>query len=215
MVRIILRLSAFFLLSIFCCQIAIGQNREEVKTNEIFLRESIQDLLKQAFTDFPKGYPKLVFIRSESGNSANWLLEEELTSYLTSREFSVAFQQQEYKSEKSENSWDLFYRIIALRLEYPRVKRRGLFGKKFITRETNLNFSFRLTEKNTGEILWTQRKNHTTSDIIPKKATAILDSQQYPFLSPELPESSISKYVEPALVAAVVGGLVYLFFASR
>lgn len=215
MVRIILKLIVFLSLSVFSFQIAIGQTEEKIKTNEVFLRESIQGFLEKTFTDFPKGYPQLIFVRPESENSANWVLEEELTSYLTSRQFSVALHQEEFKSNKFENCWELFYRIIELRLEYPKVKSKSFFGKKFVTRKSDLNLSFRLMEKDTGKILWAKRENHTSSDVIPKKTIPLIKNEQYSFLSPNLPESTTGKYVEPAIVAAVVGGLVYLFFASR
>jgi hypothetical protein len=34
-------------------------------------------------------------------------------------------------------------------------------------------------------------------------------------LAPELPRLGASRFVEPVAVAATVGGLIYLFFASR
>jgi hypothetical protein len=205
-----------FLVFSFCfSQILSAQTKEELKSNETFLRESIQELLKKTFTDFPQGSPELVFIDPESDSPANWLVEEELTSYLTTKGFSMALTQGEFKSEKTENCWDLFYRIIQLKFTYPQVESKGLFGKKLVTRESELNLSFRLMDKNSGKILWTKRKNHSASDVIPKKTISMLKNEQYPFLSPELPQGNTRKYIEPALVAAVVGGLVYLFFASR
>lgn len=212
--RLLKSLPLFLLL--FCsAQIVNGQVKTGLKTNEIFLRESIRELLQQTFTDFPGGRPELIFIHSESDNPASWLVEQELTSYLTSRDFEVALPQPELKSEISGNFWNLGYRIIELRLEYPKVKSKGLFGRKSVIRQSNLNLSFRLMEKDTGRILWTKTKGQTKTDQIPKKTIPAVENEQYAFLSPRLPESTISKYVEPALVAAVVGGLVYLFFASR
>ncbi len=214
-VKVILKLLVVLLISLSSTQIIMGQSETESKTNEIFLRESIQELLMQTFIDFPEGDSRLVFVRSESENPANWLLEEELTSYLGAKGYSLALPQKQVNSDKFENCWDLFYRIIELRLEYPKVKSKRLFGQKFVHRESDLNISFRLTQKNTGKILWIKRKNHFTSDVFPKKVIPTIQSGQYSFLSPELPENATGKYLEPALVAAVVGGLVYLFFASR
>lgn len=205
-----------FLVFSFCfSQITFGQTEKESKSNEIFLRESIQELLRKTFTDFPQGSPELIFIDPESDNPANWLVEEELTSYLTAKGFSMALAQGKFKSEKTKNCWDLFYRIIQLKLTYPQVKSKGLFGKKLVTRESELNLSFRLIDKNSGKILWTKRKNHSSSDVISKNRISLLKNEQYPFLSPELPQGNTRKYIEPTLVAAVVGSLVYLFFASR
>jgi hypothetical protein len=213
MAKALIKILSVFILSFCLFQNVFGQDEGEIKNNEIFLRESIQKLLKQSFNDFPQGSPGLVFIDPESENPANWLVQEELTSYLTAKGFQTALPQGEFR--KSENCWDLFYRIIQLKLTYPIVKSKGLFREKIVTRESELNLSFRLMEKNTGKILWTRRKNHTTSDVISKKKISTLKNEQYPFLSPELPDSKTSRYIEPALVAAVVGGLVYLFFASR
>ncbi len=215
MVKVSSKVLIVFIFFFFCCQIVLGQDENEIKNNEIFLRESIQELLKQTFVDFPSGSPRLVFIDPESDHPANWFLQEELISYLTTKGFSVTLAQQESGSEKPENCWDLFYRIIQLKLTYPKVKSKGLFGKKMVTRESELNLSFRLMDTTSGKILWTKRTNHTTFDVIPQKRIAMLENKQYLFLSPELPQSSTRKYIEPALVATVVGGLVYLFFASR
>lgn len=211
----LLKLLPLFLLFSSSTQIASGQVKTELKTNEIFLRESIQELLQQSFTDFPQGRPELIFIHSESDNPAAWLVEQELTSFLASRDFGVALAGPELESKGSGSFWDLGYRIIELRLKYPQVKSKGLFGKKSVTRESNLNLSFRLTEKDTGRILWTKTKGRIRTDQIPKETIPAVENEQYAFLCPRLPQSTISKYVEPTLVAAVVGGLVYLFFASR
>ncbi len=213
--RLVLKLWAALFVLFSLSQVSSGVAQTEIKTNEIFLRESIQGLLKQAFADFPGDVSRFIFIHSDSDNSAGWMVEEELTSYLTTKGFGVALSMPELESRNSENCRDLFYRIIELRLEYPQMKRKSLFGKKSVTRESVLSLSLRLTEKSSGEILWTKRRNHTTADEIPKKMVSSLENQEYPFLSPRLPESTGGKYIEPALVAAVVGGLVYLFFASR
>jgi hypothetical protein len=215
MIRLGLKLLAVFLLSIFSSQVVLGQAETENKTNELFLRESIQEHLKQTLTDFPKESPRFIFIHSEAKHPASWLLDEELTSYLTSKGFPVALPQKEFKSENFGKSWELSYRIIELKLEYTKTKSKNFLGKRFLTRRSDLNLSFRLMEKDTGKILWTNRKNYTRSDVIPKKTIPGIENENYPFLSPNLPKSTTSKYIEPALVAAVVGGLVYLFFASR
>ncbi len=208
--------SLLFLLVFFpCVQMVNGQEQAEIKTNESFLRESIQELLGETFADFPRDLSRLIFVHSDSDNSAAWLVDQELTSYLTSRGFEAALPRPELESERPGDSWDLGYRIIELRLGYPEAKRKGLFGKKLVTREASLNLSFRLTDRDTGKILWTKRKNHGSTDQIPENKIHTLENQEYAFLSPVKPQGAISKYVEPALVAAVVGGLVYLFFASR
>jgi hypothetical protein len=84
-----------------------------------------------------------------------------------------------------------------------------------LTRKANLNVSFRLEEKESGKVLWSKRETEERSDIVKKQTIKYLNNDSYSFLSPPLPEDSQAKYIEPALVAAVVGGLIYLFFANR
>jgi hypothetical protein len=188
------------------------QKKENLVSNEEFLRGSVRNLLHKAFLDFPKGKTGFIFVNSE--DSANWLLEDELTSYLQSLNFQVTLHPANGQSEAPE-AWSLFYRIIKMELSYPQVKRKGFLGPKLVTRKAKLNLSFRLEEKRSGGILWTKRETEEQSDVVKKEAIKYLNNNSYSFLSPPLPEDSKAKYVEPALVAAVVGGLVYLFFANR
>jgi hypothetical protein len=191
-----------------------GQEEENPISNEEFLRGSVRNLLHKAFLDFPRADSHFVFVNSEEEDSANWLLEDELTSYLQSLNLQVTLHPASGQSEGSKGR-SLFYRIIKMELSYPRVKRKGIFGPKLVTRKAQLNISFRLEEKGSGGILWTKRETEERSDIVKKQTIKYLNNDSYSFLSPPLPEDAQAKFVEPALVAAVVGGLVYLFFANR
>ncbi|KPL04045.1 MAG: hypothetical protein AMJ73_04730 [candidate division Zixibacteria bacterium SM1_73] len=188
--------------------------RENPVSNEEFLRESVRNLLDKAFLDFPRAESKFIFVNSEEENPANWLLEDELVSHLRSLNFQVALHPSSRQNERL-NAWSLFYRIIQMELSYPQVKRKGFFGHKMVTRKAKLSFSFRLEEKESGKILWTRKETEERSDMVKKHDIKYLNNDSYSFLSPSLPEDTQTKYLEPALVAAVVGGLIYLFFASR
>jgi len=188
------------------------QEKENLVSNEEFLRESVRNLLHKAFFDFPRGESRFIFVNSE--DSANWLLEDELTSYLQSLNFQVTLHPAAGQNEVP-NAWSLFYRIVKMELSYPQVKRKGIFGPKLVTRKAQLNLSFRMEKKENGEVLWSKRETEERSDVIKKDDIKYLNNASYSFLSPPLPEDSRTKYLEPALVAAVVVGLVYLFFANR
>jgi hypothetical protein len=191
-----------------------GQEKENLISNEEFLRESVRGLLGKAFLDFPRTESRFIFVNSEEEDSANWLLEDELVSYLGSLNFQVALHPTTGQNEVPK-AWSLFYRIIEMKLSYPQVKRKGFFGPKWLTRKANLNVSFRLEEKENGKVLWSKRETEERSDTVKKQTIKYMNNDSYSFLSPPLPEDSQAKYIEPALVAAVVGGLIYLFFANR
>jgi hypothetical protein len=189
------------------------QEKEIPVSNEEFLRQSVRDLFDNAFFDFPQSEPRFVLVSSEEENYADWLLEDELVSYLQSLDFQVALHPGGQK--ETPGAWSLFYHIIEMKLSYPQVKRKGFFGHKLVTRKAKVNLSFRLEEKESGKVLWIKRKTQEKSDVVEKQAIKFLNNASYPFLSPPLPEDLQTRYLEPALVAAVVGGLIYLFFANR
>jgi hypothetical protein len=188
--------------------------QENPPSNEEFLREAIRSLLEQAFKDFPEADSKFVFLKMEEDHPANWLLEDELASYLLSKNYQVSLSSPDPNYDFPESK-PLFYRIIELKLDYPKVKRKSFLGEKLVTRRASINLSFRLEDKATGKVLWSKRGKEEKSDVVKKMMIKSLDNESYPFLSPSLSSDSQGKYLEPALVAAVVGGLIYLFFSNR
>ena len=215
--KVILILLVIFLITSFPLRVfADGneQKKENLLSNEEFLRESVRCIFHKVFVDFPRGESKFIFVNSEEENPANWLLEDELVSYLQSKNLQVALHPGGGQNEFPK-AWSLFYHIIEMKLSYPQVKRKGFFGHKLVTRKAKLNLSFRLEEKESGRVLWTKRETEERSDVVKKQTVRYLNNDSYSFLSPSLPEDLQAKYIEPALVAAVVGGLIYLFFSNR
>ncbi len=187
---------------------------QDPPSNEEFLRGSVRSLLASTFGDFPKDKSKLLRLKAEGEHPANWLLEDELIAYLLSLKHQVGSQLTEAKKDLPE-SRSLLYRIIEMSLEYPKIKRKGLLGRRLVTRTASLNLSFKLEDEVTGRVLWASRGKDEKSDQVKKSAVKSLNNESYPFLSPSLPEDTQSRFIEPALVVAVVGGLIYLFFANR
>jgi hypothetical protein len=153
-------------------------------------------------------------LKAEEEHPGNWLLEDELVFYLLSSNYKVTLRSTEPNNNLPE-SWSLFYRIIEMSLNYPKIERKGFLGKRMVTREAWLNLSFRLEDNATGKVLWTKRGKEERSDLIKRSMIKSVNNQSYPFLSPPLPDDPQSRFLEPALVVAVVGGLIYLFFANR
>ena len=195
-----------------------GQTNQSVEenppSNEEFLRQSVRSLLERTFDDFPGAGSRLLLLQAEREHPANWLLEDELVSHLLSMKCHVALRSSEPKNNLRESNF-LFYRIIEMRLDYPEVKRKGFLGGRMVSRKTSLNLSFRLEEGDTGRVLWTKRGQEESSDLVKRSMVESLRNESYQFLSPSLPDDPQSRFLEPALVAVVVGGLIYLFFASR
>ena len=188
-------------------------NEKSPPSNEEFLRQSVRLLFERSFDDFPEANSNLLFLRAEREHPGNWLLENELVSHLLSMKYQVALRSSETDGNSEESS-SLFYRIIEMRLDYPQANRKGFLGARMVSRRSYLNLSFRLEEA-TGKVLWTSREQEESLDVVKRSMVESLNNESYPMLSPSLPDDSQSRFMEPALVAVVVGGLIYLFFASR
>jgi hypothetical protein len=173
----------------------------------------VKSLFERAFEDFPEANSNLLFLRAEKEHPGNWLLKDELVSYLLSMNYQVALGSSETDGNSGESN-SLFYRIIQMRLDFPKAERKGFLGARMVSRRSYLNLSFRLEEA-TGKVLWTERGQEESSDVVKRSMVESLNNESYPMLSPSLPDDSQSRFMEPALVAVVVGGLIYLFFASR
>ncbi len=188
--------------------------QESPPSNEEFLRESIRSLVTGTFADFPHSSSGLLLLRAEGEHPANWLVEDELVFCLRPLDYEIALYTNEPKNNLQESRL-LFYRIIEMSLSYPQIKRKGFLGGRMVTRKSMLNLSFRLEDGVTRKVVWAERGKQERSDIIKRSMIESVNNESYPFLSPPLPNDPQSRFVEPALVAAVVGGLIYLFFANR
>lgn len=187
---------------------------ENPPSNEEFLRNSIGSLLERTFNDFPSDKSGLLLLKSEEEHPAGWLLEDELVSYLVSSDYPVALPSAAPSLNLQESNF-LFYRIIDMTLTYPQVRRKGFLGTRILTRTAKLNLSFRLEDGATGKVLWSQKGKEEQSDQIKRSQVASVNNKTYPFLSPSLPDDPQSRLLEPVLLVAVTGGLIYLFFANR
>jgi len=207
--RISFWIKVFLSVSIFFSSKSLAQEKIVPPSNEVFLRQTIKDVLADCLTDAPID-SQMVWVKEEGENQSAWIINEEMVSFL-SRRGPVGIGKDESGNSPS---LTLSYRIIKLSLEYPEIKRKKLFGKSWITRESQIAISFSLSDAD-GKILWSKRGEKKNSDLLRKEELLSLNNKQYPFLSPQVPESTWGKYAEPAVVTVVVGGLIYLFFANR
>jgi hypothetical protein len=187
---------------------------ENPPTNEEFLRETLRSLFSETFTDFPRSNSDLLRLKAEEDRPENWLVENELIAYLLSLNYQVGLSDIDSISDFPESKL-LFYRIIDLKLDYPQTYRKGFLKEKLVTRRAEVNLSLREENPATGKVIWLKRGRLEKTDVVRKSAIKSLNNQSYPFLSPSLSGDPMNKYLEPALLTAVVGGVIYLFFANR
>lgn len=193
---------------------------KEPKTNETFLREMVFELLNKSVWEVMPQTGDTLYLAEEGKHPGSWLLKEELLSHFIMQNKKEVFLldstgSSNLASPSSESREILRYRLTELEVSYPRAERENFLGKKFIVRQGKVAAFFYLVNATSGEVLWQNRGENVKFDKIGADDLKKVENGNFSFLSGELPSGATKKYVEPAIVTAVVGGLIYLFFANR
>ena len=141
----------------------------------------------------------------------NWFVEQTIYSVL--HENGITVFQRELDPDGS--SITLRVRLMELVLEYGDVSRPWVIGSKRVERIAKCELSFTLYDAD-GSMLMTLRTSGIEEDLIPWSDAEVLSgSEEWVWLSGEMPENRGGGILEPIIVSGVVASLVYLFYSSR
>lgn len=147
-----------------------------------------------------------LLVVAQSKHDANWMVEHLLANRLLTRGFSVTLD----STAAQPASLRLSYRVLDLGV----AAHSGLRGSQ-VRRQGRVTLALRLSDERDNVIHWQDEITRTQRDRIPKKQLAMLQHDQFKFAETELEEQTWSKFVEPVIVTAVLGGLIQLFFSNR
>jgi hypothetical protein len=111
------------------------------------------------------------------------------------------------------NSLD--YDLLGFDFDYRKGTSRGFFKKPMIRREFEARLRITVTESLKGSISSFEDVAVSYADDIDPRFANLVKSREIPELAPALPGWGWTKVVEPVVVTAAIGGIVYLFFANR
>lgn len=109
----------------------------------------------------------------------------------------------------------LEYRITELGMEYPRAWRPHYFGRKKVERVAVASLYGRLIDETSGKLIWVGEGGATQRDVVPASRLSFLEGKSQDWQKGTLPAGKLSAFVEPLVVAAIVAGLVYLFYSNK
>jgi hypothetical protein len=110
----------------------------------------------------------------------------------------------------------LEFEIVDLGIAYTGVRRHAWLGSKRVEREARARIFARLVQGPEGTILWSKQVESRLMDEVPHDELGVLtDRNDTTYLQAQLPEKSWNKFVEPAVVAGIVIGLIVLFFSNQ
>ncbi|NOQ21675.1 MAG: hypothetical protein GQ565_03350 [Candidatus Aegiribacteria sp.] len=144
-------------------------------------------------------------------HSGNWFIKQTVSSILHENGITV-FE----RDVNSDSSWMvLSVRPMELLVEYGDVSRPWIIGSKRVERIAKCELSSTLLDAD-GSILMTVRTSGIEVDKISWSDAEVLNgSEEWEWLSGDLPENRGGGILEPIIVSGVVASLVYLFYSSR
>jgi len=118
-------------------------------------------------------------------------------------------------SQQASSVPTLEYRIVDLSMAYSGGGRKLVVGSRTIDRVMEASVHARLLDGTTREILWVGSGDAREMDRIPGSALRDVEAGGYPCDPPALGSGGLGRFVEPAVVTAIVAGLVYLFYTNQ
>ncbi|MFZ1947907.1 MAG: hypothetical protein WAW06_10220 [bacterium] len=162
------------------------------------------------------GRPAYLEVDAGSGTEAAWLVDNVLTGRLIEEGWNVRAKGSEKDSALvAAPEYLLKLRVGELGLIYARSWRRHLFFGKAVERVARVSFFYDLVDRTDDSVVRASSARAEVRDVVPASALRALADSKYPFASPVLEKSQWDRYVEGALVLAIVGVLVYLFYSNK
>ncbi len=110
----------------------------------------------------------------------------------------------------------LEYQLASARVTYLRMVGGYLLPSRAkIERQGLVQGGLILRDPATSRVLWTGDATANLVDRLPRGQIPLAEDERFSDLKGTLPERNLGRYAEPLVVAAVVGGLVILFFQNR
>jgi hypothetical protein len=147
-----------------------------------------------------------VWLGAQARHEANWLVEYALVERLAARGFRVVLD----STAAAPAAPRLRYRVVDLGVE----GRSGLWGGQ-IQRHCRAAVGLSLTRSPDQTLLWRDEAKADLEDRVPKSSLALAQDTAYGFAKTDLEARTWGRFVEPAIVSSVLGGLIYLFFSNR
>ncbi|MCK4234425.1 hypothetical protein KAX75_08350 [candidate division WOR-3 bacterium] len=151
------------------------------------------------------GYTEICVIENpeDKDDNSDIVIIESITNEMKNQNGSVYLK--ESYSETDELL--LFYRIISKNIYFE--EKEHFFGEPILLRDVRITLSYRLVDQKTGEILIASEIDESIENEISKKV--------YTNLKKGIKRKgiSISHFIEPTLIIAIVGGLMYIFYSQK
>jgi len=192
---------------IFFLALTTTASAAPLPTNMDLLTATVEQAVERALAEMDTPEPMgtgILLVQSQTKHAANWLLDHVLIENLLDRGFAVTLDSTTAQAADTR----LAFRILDLGVH----GRAGLLGSS-IERQSRVSLAFSLSQD--GILHWQEEFSVQQTDRVPKNRLDLLENASYSFAKTDIESKSWGKFVEPAIISTVLGGLIYLFFSNR
>ena len=188
-----------------------GAARAEHPTNLELVQKALGEAVDRVLGELPSIHPKRIVLKEDGESEGGWMVESVLARSLKESGWEVILEE---PSESSAGGGGLSYRVIDLGVRYGKRHKKGIFGKGLVERYAKADLSLLLTSLESGEMLWLRDIKGEAKDQVPEDELKALEAGYFSLDPKELKESKRS-LLEPLVVTAIVGTLIYLFYSTK
>lgn len=200
-----MKIYAILITFLIFTSIASGKTAKGL-TDEELINISLRNAGKRMANDLIKiGERDIRIVENslEKEVNSNFILIEGLTNEIKNHGGSIFLKNEEAEIDKP----TLFFRIIGKNVSIEEIDR--FFGDPVVVRDVRVRISYRLVAPKSGEILIAKEIEESLENRISKK--------EYTNLRKGMRKKgfSFASLLEPAIVTAIIGGLMYLFYSRK
>ena len=216
---------------------------DQLVSNSQLLGRAVRGALDSALVAAPFKRTESVVILPAAGQASDWALENEMSAWLQRRVARLTFHGALEDSAESKSPADsaarasadsatesasrhghavdrrppdpnadlLEYRVAELGVRYTDLHKSRLFGND---RLAVVSVGLRLVAPD-GGLLWSGHIRGQVQDRVPQGRLPEVEDHLFSVKAPVVPDRSLTRLLEPAIVVGLVTGLIFLFYTNR
>jgi hypothetical protein len=200
--------------------VVASRKRRQAPTNMSLLLLVAKDGIGKALQGAPLVAGAHVVLAPSGDHSLNFVAEYAMLRNLSDRKVAITVRRGPVPDDSmmvlagNPGGMLLEYQLATARVTY--LGLRGMLpGRTKVERQATFQATLTMRDPATGSVTWLGQADHNLIDLFPRSQQQLVEDPRYSELQTPVPQRAWQNLVEPAIVVAIVGGLVLLFFQNR
>ena len=189
---------------------AVGEH--STLTNVDLLSQTIDEAISKGLDQFelPSG-AKIIIQQNKSENQLIHYITEQFTNVLFKKGFQIFT-----TTDTTREGFFLSFSVIQSAVQYTKILGRSFWKTNAIERKAKVDFLIQIINRKTNQLIWSGNLAHEKIDQIPVSFLEFVEQGGCLLKKPDRPKmSGVQKWIEPIIVFAGMGAMLYLFYSVR